>query len=207
MSTKKKPQVVSGEKLMIRFMPDWSNALPVETAAAIEDVARASGDAFVDIFMRSSPGELGITLDEAKTYADRTARDHAFASANKRNTLERIINTLLDYAKDRCENAANVEDYARRRVADLSVGTSGSEVVSVQIAEELDRLDCQVHDAFKAAAFANAVLIAAEEAGLTRFERRDYSYASRKASMPRDAAKPVTPMTDRQRAQLARLTR
>jgi hypothetical protein len=104
-------------------------------------------------------------------------------------------------------NATAVEDYARKRVADLSVGTPHSNVVSVQIAETLERVEHHMAEAYEASAFANAVLIAAEEAGLTRFERRDYSYAARRASMPRDASKPVVTMTERQRAQLARLTR
>jgi hypothetical protein len=204
MNTKKKQQVISGAAIQIRFMPNVREALTTEDAASIEDAARANAQALIAAINAALRGELGVSFEEARTY-DREHKDHGFTSAAKRAVLERIINALLDHASDRVANATAVEDYARKRVADLSVGTPHSNVVSVQIAETLERVEHHMAEAYEASAFANAVLIAAEEAGLTRFERRDYSYAARRAAMPRDSSKPVVTMTERQRAQLERL--
>jgi hypothetical protein len=204
MNRNKKQQVVSGEKLTIRFMPDLSGALDTQRAADIQDAARANAQAFMDVLMNSIEGELSITFDEARAY-EREHRDRGFASAAKRALIERITNALFDHASDRVANATSTEDYIRRRLDDMSEGTPAAEVVSVQLAESLERLDHAMAEAYEASAFASAVLIAAEAAGLSRFERRDYSYAARRAAMPRDSEKPVVGLTDRQRAQLARL--
>jgi hypothetical protein len=204
MKASQKSKTASGSPITIRFMPNLQGALDTQRAASIEDAARANARAFMDALMNSLQGELSITFEEARTY-DRDHKDHGFTSAAKRALVERIVNSLLDHASDRVANATAVEDYVRRRVAELSEGTPGSEVLSVQVAEALERLDSVIAEAYEASAFACAVLADAEEAGLTRFERRDYSYAARRAAMPRDPAKPVVGLTDRQRAQLERL--
>jgi hypothetical protein len=203
-ASQKSKTVTSGSPIAIRFMPDLSGALDTQRAADIQDAARANAQAFMSALNTAVQGELGINFDEARTY-EREHRDRGFASAAKRALVERITNALLDHASDRVANATAVEDYVRRRVAELSEGTPGSEVLSVQIAEALERLDSVTAEAYEASTFANAVLIAAEQAGLSRFERRDYSYAARRAAMPRDSEKPVVGLTERQRAQLARL--
>jgi hypothetical protein len=196
--------VTSGSPIAIRFMPNLKGALDTQRAASIEEAARANAQAFMHALNSAVQGELSITFDEARAF-EREHRDHGFASAAKRALVERITNALLDHASDRVANATAVEDYVRRRVAELSEGTPAAEVVSVQLAESLERLDHAMAEAYEASAFASAVLAAAEAAGLSRFERRDYSYASRKAAMPRDSEKPVVGLTERQRAQLARL--
>jgi hypothetical protein len=204
MKASQKSKTAGGSPVAIRFMPNVREALTNEDAASIEDAARANAKALIAAINAALQGELGVTFEEARSY-DREHKDHGFSSAAKRAVVERIINALLDHACDRVANATAVEDYARKRVEDLSFGTPHAEVVSVQIAETLERVEHHMAEAYEASAFACAVLAAAEEVGLTRFQRRDYSYAARRAAMPSNSSKPVVTMTERQRAQLERL--